>query len=80
MSNPPNASLRTAALPDRGFHRRLAVRLALVALAVSGVLAGVIIYRQGDIVRMAASNDAHTRVALISASLASHPDQPPPWK
>lgn len=77
MSNPPHADAGTAILPDRSIHRRLAARLTLVALAISTVLAGIIIYRQGDVVRMAARNDAQTRAALISASLASHPDQPP---
>jgi HD-GYP domain-containing protein (c-di-GMP phosphodiesterase class II) len=72
LSGPPTAAASPASL-----HRRLALRLFLVALAVSAVLAGLVILRQGNIVRTAALADAQTRAGLIAASLSVHPDGPP---
>jgi HD-GYP domain-containing protein (c-di-GMP phosphodiesterase class II) len=53
----------------RSLHRRLALSLALVALAVSAALTCLIVHRRSDIIRTAASNDAETRAAMISAYL-----------
>lgn len=53
----------------RSLHRRLALSLALVALAVAAALTGLIVHRESNLIRTAARNDAETRAALISASL-----------
>lgn len=76
MNQPPHPETGPGTPQDTNLHRRLALRLALVALAFSAVLGGLILYRQGNIVRTAAVNDAQTRAGLISATLAMHPDEP----